>query len=131
MALSLLAACTQSPPKELCGRFNSAIDKNIFAVALSEAEGYVDKSAMQQSARAQENSNLLAEIMINVQLQAQNQCAPRAMPVEPSSYSKDAAACYLAKMERNAASYGNDDGRKSATVKKEAEACDFSKWRAH
>lgn len=129
--LFLLASCSQSPPKELCDRLNSTIDKNIFAVALSEAAGYIDKSAVQQSARAQDNANLLAVIMINVQLQAQNRCSPRVAPIEPSAYNKNASACYHARLERKVVSYGDDQERKSAAVKKEVESCDFSKWSTH
>lgn len=128
-AVVILASCSQAPPQELCAQLTSTIDRNIVEIAVSDSEGYsADKSAMQQSARSQENENRLSIILINTQLQAQNKCTPRAKSIDPSLYRENASVCYLAKMERSIAGYGQDAPKQSLAKQKVSESCDFSKW---
>ncbi|HYK56695.1 MAG TPA: hypothetical protein VEV15_09460 [Flavisolibacter sp.] len=124
----LLAACTQDPPKEICAELNSAIDRNMFEIALSDVQGSDDKSAMQQSARAQENANRLSIILINTQQQAQNKCVPRLKSIDPSLYRDSATACYVATIDSKIAGFGGDAQKQSLAKQKVNESCDFSKW---
>jgi hypothetical protein len=135
--MALLASCSQEPSKgahgpnkEICAKLNSTIDRNIVDIAISNSAGDdVDKSAMQQSARAQDNENRLSVIMINVQLQAQNSCAPREKPIDPTLYGKSASNCHTTRLlERSVIIYRRDPAEIAIAEKKTAEACDFSKW---
>lgn len=132
-AIVLLVSCSQpqEPTKELCNRLNATIDQNVMAIAFSDSAGALeDKSAMQQSARAQDNANRLSVIMINVQLLEQNRCSSRTTPIEPFAYQKNAAACLLEKrLKRNLVEAGYDAQNIAVAAKKVAESCDFSKWR--
>jgi hypothetical protein len=128
-AIVFLTACSQEPPKELCAQLNSVIDRSIVDIAVSNFAGEDgDKSAMQQSARSQDNQGRLSMIMINVQLQAQNKCSPRAKPIEPTAYEKNAAVCYLARRDLAILSYGPDKNGMSLAAKKVTASCDFSQW---
>ena len=135
--MALLASCSQEPSKgvhgpgkEICAKLNSTIDRNIVDIAVSNSAGYdVDKSALQQSARAQDNENRLSVIMINVQLQGQNSCTPREKPIDPAVFGKNASNCHTTRvLERNVIVYRRDPTEIAAAEKKTAEACGFSKW---
>lgn len=97
-AITLLASSAVAAPPTICAELNSAIDRNIVEIALSEFEGDMnDKSAAQQGARLVQNSNRLSTIMLNIQLQAQNKCPPRQKPIDASIYRAQAQGCYLAR----------------------------------
>lgn len=99
-AITLFASSALAAPPTICAELNSAIDRNIVEIALSEYEGDLnDKSAAQQGARLVQNSNRLSTIMLNIQLQAQNKCPPRQKPIDASIYSAQAGRCYLARLQ--------------------------------
>lgn len=124
LGLSCLAACSLSAPEATCAELNATIDRNILEMAVSEAEGdSLDKSAMQQSARLAQNSNRLATIMVNLQLQTQNKCSPRQKSIDAAIYSAQAKKCYWAS---RSAAYETDAAKKMSA----AVACDFKAWNA-
>lgn len=102
--VGVLSVCSpissQAAPPTICAELDSAIDRNIVEIAVSEVEGEArDKSAAQQAARLTQNSNRWFTIMTNIQLQAQNKCSPRQKPIDASIYSHQALACYEARYE--------------------------------
>jgi hypothetical protein len=121
-------ASTATSP-EICAGFNSTIDNNIFEIAMSEIEGEIlDKSAVQQSARLAQNNNRLSTIMVNIQMQAQNQCPARQKPIDASIYTSQALNCYRAKLGHASTYYGADENAKTAEEAKVTLACDFKAW---
>jgi len=121
-----------SASAETCVEFNSAIDRNIMEIALTEIDGETsDKSAVQQGTRLAQINNRLSTITINVLLQAQNKCQPRQKPIDPSIYSSQASSCYLAQLEQRSASYGSDEEKKTAAKAKVTSVCDFKAWNLH
>lgn len=124
-----LEACSPTSPPEICAEFNSIIDHNIMAIAISGVEGETsDKSAIQQGARLAQNNNRLSTIMLNIQLQAQNKCQPRQKPIDASIYASQAQECYLARLKQMSASYGTDEDKKTASNAATLLACDFKAW---
>ncbi|MDY7573037.1 hypothetical protein [Actimicrobium sp. CCI2.3] len=126
-----LVACSpvSSGSAEACAALNSTIDRNIVEIAVSDTEGEgKDTSAMQQGARFAQNNNRLSTIILNLQLQAQNKCPPRQVPIDASIYSKQASDCYLARMEQSIENYGSDEGKKKTIKTKATLACDFKIW---
>lgn len=133
MVVSVLSGCSptssQAAPPTICTELDSAIDRNIVEIAVSEVEGDMnDKSAMQQSARLAQNSNRWSAIMANIQLQAQNKCSPRQKPIDASIYATQASDCYIARLKEVSASYGSEEKIKTAAKAISAQACDLKSW---
>lgn len=124
-----LVGCTSETAPEICKELNSAIDRNIVEIAVTEMEGETsDKSAIQQGARLAQINNRLSAVNINVMLQGQNKCQPRQKPIDPSIYRSQASNCYLARLGMVSASYGTDEEKKAAATTKLASSCDFTSW---
>lgn len=120
---------TQVESPTICGELNSAIDRNIVEIAVSEVEGVMsDKSAVQQSARLAQNSNRWSAIMANIQLQTQNKCSPRQKPIDASIYATQASDCYIARLKEVSAGYGSEEKIKTAAKAISAQACDLKSW---
>ena len=114
---------------EICVEFNSAIDRNIMEIALSENEGVMsDKSAVQQGARLAQINNRLSTITVNILLLAQNKCQPRQKPIDPSIYSSQASSCNRARLDQRSETYGSDEGKKTTAKAKVTSVCDFKAW---
>lgn len=127
----MVAACGagNGSSANTCVELDSAIDRNIMEIALTEIQGETsDKSAVQQGARLAQINNRLSTITVNVLLQAQNKCQPRQKPIDPSIYSSQATICYLARLEQVSASYGSDEEKKTAAKAKVTSVCDFKAW---
>ena len=114
LSLVAFSSAVQAQPQNVsCYDFEAAIDREIKGAALLLAEGLSEKSAPRQTNRSIEINNKLQLVNINLQLQIQNKCPVRKIPVSPSSYISEALDCILAQLK----------GENNSS------ACDIANWK--
>ena len=99
LLLALAAFAPISNAQTLCADLDTLIDASIMTSAMSQAQGSLDKSAAQQTARYLAINNELQLISINLAIQSQNKCPIRKNGINPFRYQLQAMDCLLARMK--------------------------------